>query len=719
MGGSLVNEGGRNEFSGGDAGNVVQAQHVDAIHFMQATPRVLPGPRQLPSVTAGLVNRDSELDSLDSLISESTQAEPSRVSLAVITGMPGVGKTSLALSWAERAHEQFPDGQLYANLHGYDAGPPTSAERVLDNFLRALDVPLSTLPVDTEALTSLYRSLLSGRRVLIVLDNARAAEQVRPLLAPSSCRVLVTSRSRLSGLVIREGAMRITLNPLLPVHAQQLITNVIDDFSAKAQSAAVAKLASQCAYLPLALRIAAERIALSSDTEIAVLTDEISAEHNQLNAFATMVDDESAEVQSVFSWTYQRLTPPVARIFRLLGLHAGPTFSNAAVAALAGVPVTEARRGLQVLADLNLLEHAGHNRYRFHDLLRAYAAERAEAEETPEQRTRAIGQLASWYLNAADAADRVLAPLRRHVLSNPAWTDNAPLSFSDYDATLVWCEAERQNFVATVDLAAATGNHDQAWKLAIALVTFFHLRKYRADRLATCEVALKSARHIGDKQGEAWSLLGLAGALTDLGRTADAILINKESLDKWRAIGDLYGQAQALNNLSEGYRDVGQLDDSLEYGKRALTLWQETGNRRDEAITLKLLGATYHDLNMFTEAVECVERAVQASHDADRYTEATALCLLGNTLGGLGQLNEAKERFNHALLLQRQIGDKYGEAETLRSLAKVQWQLNDADGARESLRAALAILRALNDPQATDAQDELERLCRDDHSSDA
>ena len=715
----MVGEGWRNEFSGGDAGNVVQAYRVDSIHFTQAAPRSLPIPQQLPPAPAGFLNRDEEVGILDDLLSESIQAVSPRTFIAVITGMPGVGKTSLALSWAERVREQFTDGQLYVNLHGYDKGQPTSAEHALDNFLRALDAPLSTLPVDVEALTGLYRSLLHGRRALIILDNARSAEQVRPLLPPSSCPVLVTSRSRLSGLVIREGAIRLALNTLPPVHAERLLTSAISGPLTDAESRTAAILAEQCAYLPLALRIVAERVTLSPQTEIAVLADEIDTERSDLNALAIVLDDESTEVRSVFSWSYHGLPPRAARMFRLLGLQTGPTVSSAAAAALADLPLAETRQILQVLADLNLLERAGHDRYRFHDLLGAYAAERAEAEETPEQRNQAIGRLASWYLDAADAADRMLAPLRRHVLPDPSDTDKAPLSFPDYDAALVWCETERQNLVAAVSLAAATGHHDQAWKLAMALMTFFHLRKYRTDRLATCGVALESARHIGDQRGEAWSLLSLGGALRDLRRPDEAIDMYQKSFDKWREIGDSYGQAQALSNLSEACRDVGQLDDSLEYGKRALTLWQEIGNRRSEAITLNDLGATCHNLGRFTQAVGYLERALDTGHGVDQHTEGLSSHLLGNSLRQIGQFPEAAEQFHHALVLQRAAGDRYGEAETLRSLAELQRQLNDLTSARECLRSALSIFRSLDDPQADDTQAELDQLHRDDHPSDS
>lgn len=713
--GLLVREGWRNEITGGDAGNVVQAQRVNDVHFTQVGPGPLPPPHQLPPVPAGFLNREAELELLDGLLSVHVPAAPSRASTVVITGMPGVGKTSLALYWAERVREQFPDGHLYVNLHGYDAGQPAAAGQVLDNFLRALDVPLSKLPVDLEPLAALYRSVLHGRQALIILDNARTAEQIRPLLAPPSCTVIITSRSRLSGLIIREGATRLTLNPLRPDHALRLVTSVISGSLVDSDSRAAAMLAEQCAYLPLALRIVAERVAMS--TGIAALADEIVAERSQLNAFATVLDDESTEVRSVFSWSYHGLTPQAARMFRLLGLQAGPTFTSAAASALAAEPAADARRLLEVLADLNLVERAGRDRYRFHDLLRAYAAELAEAEETPDQRAEAIRRLVSSYLEGADAADRVLAPLRRHVLPDPAGMEAVPALFADYDTALAWCEAERENLIAAVSLAATAGHHDLAWKLPIALVTFFHLRKYRTNRLTTLSAALESARHIGDQRGEAWSMLSMGGALIDLHRPEQAITWYRRSLDQWQALGDPYRESQALNNLCEAYRSIGQLDQSLEYGNRALALAQERGNRRELAIRLLNVGTTCYDLGRFTEAADYSERAVITGHGADQQTEGVSLHLLGSSLRQLGQLTGAIERFQHALLIQRQIGDRYGEAETLRSLALAQRQLNDESSAQESLIAALSIFQDLGDPQAEATQTELEQLRHHDHTS--
>jgi tetratricopeptide (TPR) repeat protein len=350
-------------------------------------------------------------------------------------------------------------------------------------------------------------------------------------------------------------------------------------------------------------------------------------------------------------------------------------------------------------------------RFTFHDLLRAFASERCQAEETAEQRDKAVSRLALWYLATADAADRLLAPLRRHVRIDPA--DSMPLPFRDYEAALAWCEAERENLVATVQVAAETGHHEQAWKLAIALVTFFHLRKHRLDRLTTCNIALESARQIQDKWGEAWSILSIGAALTDLRRPDDAITAFREALGKWRELGDGYGQAMALNNLSEVYCDIGRFDDSLPQAHEALLLWEQIGNRRSEAITLNCMGVACDGLGRPSDAITYLERALRAAHGADRYTEGISLHLLGISFLKLGQLQEARASFHEALTCQRETGDRYGEAQTLRDLAKLQHQLDDTTGARYSLRLAMSIFYDLTDPQLSAVEAEMDQFRTD------
>jgi tetratricopeptide (TPR) repeat protein len=699
----------QNDFSGVGE-NIVQAQQVGDIHFTREPLRPLPRPQQLPLAPAGFLDRNDEISALDGFLASAEQPDRERPTVAVITGMGGVGKTSLAVCWAWRVRERFPDGFLFANLHGYDRMSPANPHRIMDSFLRALDIPLSKLPTDPDELTGLYRSVLHGRRLLIILDNVRITEQARPLLGPSSCTVLVTSRSSLPGLVVHEGAARLVLRPLPPAQAVQLLADAVGRPLTSGESQAATALARQCAYLPLALRIVAERVASSSEEMLVQLTDEIRTERDHLGALRVPIAGESTEVRSVFSWSYQDLPADAARMFRLLGLHAGPTISLAAAAALVDAPVAQARDQLAVLADLNMLERVSGNRYRFHDLVRAYAVERCEAEEALADRSKAGARLASWYLVTADAADRQLAPLRRHVPLTPADAAVGGLVFRGYDEALDWCEAEHENLVAVIRSAAAEGRHSQAWKLAMTLVNFFNVRKYREDRLITARIAAESARSIGDLQGEAWSTMNVGSALADLGQSDEAMRHYRESLGKWHLIDDSYGQAMCLNNLSEAQRYTRRFDDSLESAEHAIVLCRALADRRSEAITLTNFGMTYSSLGRFSEALDALEQGLEAAHGIDRYQEGVLLSETGRCLTRTGQFQEAAERFNDALLCQRETGDTFGEARSLVGLAGIQRELHDLNGARDSLNRAFAIFSRLREPEAVAVQTQIDQL---------
>ncbi|WP_240812924.1 AAA family ATPase [Streptomyces sp. DASNCL29] len=316
--------------------------------------------------------------------------EPLVVSICVIAGTAGAGKTSLALRWAHQAQSHFPDGQLYVNLRGYDPGAPVTAPEVLHRFLLALGVSAAAVPADPEASAALYRSLLAGRRMLIVLDNAASVSQVRPLLpGTAGCLVLVTSRSRLSGLAVRDGAHRLTLGTLAEPEAVALLRTVTAGYRPEDDGEKLAELARLCARLPLALRIAAERAAsrpmMSLDELIRDLRDE-----SALWEALTVGDDEEADaVRTVFAWSYRALTAEAARFFRLLGLHPGPEFGVSAVAALAGVGHSRAQHLLDVLVGAHLLTQTGPDRFEFHGLLRAYAIDQAQHEEPAEAREAA------------------------------------------------------------------------------------------------------------------------------------------------------------------------------------------------------------------------------------------------------------------------------------------------------------------------------------------
>nr|WP_181019462.1 NB-ARC domain-containing protein [Nonomuraea typhae] len=401
-----------------------------------------------------------------------------------------------------------------------------------------------------EAQSGLYRSLLDGRRMLIVLDNVNHARQIRPLLPASpSCQVVVTSRSRLSGLAAREGASRVSLNPLSAADATELLRQIIGTARVEEEPGAHAALAHRCVNLPLALRVAAERVAAHPQSRLADLVEELDVERNRLNVLATD-DDETTVVRTVFSWSYRALQPETAQAFRLLGLHSGSDLDAQAAAALIGTTVTEAKRLLGLLSSVCLLEEGGRDRYRFHDLLRIYATELAEAEETETIRKDAILRLLSWYLHSTDAADRILMPQRRHVSLEPAHPDHPPRSFSTHGQALDWCEAELPNLIGAIRQAADLRFHEIAWKLPNALWSYFYLRKHWADQLAVLEIGVHAAELADDPNGKAENLVILGLALRDLHRTDQAISVLEESLAMVRACSASRKRSPATNKPS-------------------------------------------------------------------------------------------------------------------------------------------------------------------------
>lgn len=420
-------------------------------------------PRQLPPDIADFSGRDAQLRRVAGLLPAGADRQPPPV--VVITGMAGVGKTTLAVHFAHQVADRFPDGQLCLDLHGYADIEPMPAAEALRRLLRVLGA--RRVPGDPDEAAAMYRTLLAGKRMLILLDNAGTASQVRPLLPASpGCLVLVTSRSRLPGLLARTGAVPVTVGPFAESEGMDLLRKILGGPRLAAEPAAAAAIVAHYSGLPLALRIAAEHATYRPRLTLGGLAGELAAEQDRLRVL-TFDAASDTTVRSVFSWSYRGLPPDAARAFRLLGLHPGPEASTPAAAALIGGTVTEAARALDALAGAHLLDEAAAGRYRFHDLLLAYAVERAAADETPRERAAAIRRVLLWYLYTAEAADRVLTPARRHApLETPPQESGQPLAFSDDAQALAWCATEHGNLVAAVAAAAEAGADDIARRLA-------------------------------------------------------------------------------------------------------------------------------------------------------------------------------------------------------------------------------------------------------------
>jgi tetratricopeptide (TPR) repeat protein len=535
--------------------------------------------------------------------------------------------------------------------------------------------------------------------MLVVLDNARDAAQVRPLLpGTASSAVLVTTRSRMPDLA---STRLVDLNVLDDDDALKLFVKVVGEPRAAAEPEATAELLEACAGLPLAIRICAARLATRSGWTIAAMAARLRDVHRRLDEMRA----GDLAVRASFQVSFASLPASTdasgidpARAFCLLGLWTGPSISAAAAAALFGIPEYSAGDALEVLVDAHLLESVGTDRYRFHDLLRVYAAERAADTEAEAARLAAAGRLLGWYMRAADAAATAVAPQRYNIPLDAPAADAAPLrGFAGAEEALAWYDDERANLVAATRQAAGSGRHEIAWRLPAPLFQMFSSRGNWADCIATSRIALGSARQAGHRQGEAWILNNLGDALGQT-RQPEGIGCLERSLDIRREIGDRMGEGQSANNLADAYHWLGRTDEALELWRRALELNRAVGYRLGEGIGLVNLGWALVDLDRAEEAIDYLRQAREAFAEID-YADGAgyALHMLGRSYLSLNRDAEALSCLRQALASHQASGNRGRQAATLATLATAQSRAGQAAEARESWTLAAAIFAELGD----------------------
>jgi tetratricopeptide (TPR) repeat protein len=626
------------------------------------------------------------------------RGDPGAVRIAVVAGAGGLGKTSLAVHAAHRVRRRFPDGQLYVDLLGATQNPLPPGD-VLARFLRDLGVDGRDIPVDEDERAARYRTTLAGRRMLVVLDNARDAAQVRSLLpGTASSAVLVTTRSRMPDLA---STKLVDLNVLDDDEALKLFIKVVGEERAEAEPESTAELLDACAGLPLAIRICAARLVIRSGWTIRALAGRLRDEHRRLDEMRA----GDLAVRASFQVSYASLPASTdkqgidpARAFCLLGLWQGSSVSSAAAAALFGVPEYSAEDALEVLVDAHLLESVAPDRYRFHDLLRVYAAERAADDLAAAERDAAVSRLLTWYMRTADAAATALAPHRYNVPLSAAPDDDAPpLSFSTSEQALAWYDDERANLVAAARQAAGFRLHEIAWRLPAPLFQMFSSRGNWADCIATHRIALDSARRAGNRQGEAWILNNLGDAL-GFTQHPEGIGCLERSLAIRREIGDRMGEAQAANNLADAYHWLGRTDEALVLYRRALELNRQVGYPFGEGVALVNLGWLLVDL---ARAEEAVDYLLQARHTFAEigYADGVgyALHILGRCHLLLGRDADALDCLRRALASHQATGNRPRQAATLRSIGTAQSRAGLTAEARESWTQAVAIFEELGD----------------------
>jgi DNA-binding SARP family transcriptional activator/tetratricopeptide (TPR) repeat protein len=652
-------------------------------------------PEQLPLDVRGFTGRRQELAALDAALTGTD------VSVFALAGTAGVGKTALAVHWAHQVAGRFPDGQLYVNLRGFDPnGQAMAPAEAVRGFLDALGVPPERVPATLDAQAALYRTLLAGRRVLVVLDNARDAEQARPLLPGTpTTLVLVTSRSRLTPLVA-EGAFPLALDVLSETEARELLGGRLGADRVAAEPDAVEKIIDRAARLPLALAIAAAQ-AQQSGFPLAALAAELDDVDDRLEALDA--GDQATRVQAVFSWSYATLSAAAARLFRLLGLHPGPDTSAAAAASLSGEPLPGVRRLLTELVRANLISEHAPGRYTFHDLLRAYAAELGRDLDAEPDRRAATVRLLDHYVHTAFAADRLLSPYRDDARPASAPAGGVHLEPpADYQAAMAWLGAEHATLLAALRHAAAGGFTGHAYQLAWGLDTFLYRRGHWHDMAAAWETVIGA----GEPPPDAYRYLAEAHTLLRRHDAAEDAL--RRALDLQALAGDQVGQAHAHRSYAMLADKQGRQGLALEHARQSLALYRATDHLPGQANALNAVGWHLAQHGRHTEALDYCGQAL-ALHQrlGARNGEANTWDSLGYAHHLLAHHAEADECYSRAVDLFHQLGDRYNEADTLVSLGDARLAAGDPDAARATWTRALRILTDIAHPDADIVRDRL------------
>ncbi|TDC68138.1 ATP-binding protein, partial [Streptomyces hainanensis] len=661
-----------------------------------ATVSAGPVPRQLPPPPPSFVGRTAELAALTAALEAPGGDEAAAVPITAVGGVGGVGKTSLALRWAHDNLKRFPDGQLYANLRGFDPTVrPVEPAAVVATFLTALGVDRTAVPTDPEAGFGLYRSLVADRRVLVLLDNARDAAQVRPLLPGSpSCVVVVTSRSRLGGLLAAEGAQPLTLGALSPEESRRLLATRLGAGRTAVEPAAVGDIVASCARLPLALAVAAARAAAAPELPLGELAAELRAAETRLDALDA--GDLATSLRAVCDTSYDALDPTAGRLLCLLGTAPGSDIGVPAAASLAGLSPARTRSALRALEAASLVDQHTPGRFRAHDLLRLYAAERAARELPPSDRDAALRRLVDHHAHTALRAGDLVDPHSPRVPVGEPLDSAVPQEFADRDQAMAWFETEHGRLLPLQRLAADHGMHRAAWLLAWGWDLFLSRRGHLAEHLASWHAGLAAATPLRDPtlQGLARRRLAAATLRAD---PDDRVPLEHlgHALALFEDAGDVLNQAHTHQGLSLAWHRRGDVRMSLTHAEQALALYRTLGDALWEANALNAVGWWCAQLGDHDRAREsCRESLAVCRAYGHREGEAAAWDSLGYVASRVGRHAEALDHYREALALRRALGDTYEEADVLGCLAEAHLALGDPAEARATWHQALALYRA-------------------------
>ncbi|MEH1124872.1 AfsR/SARP family transcriptional regulator [Micromonospora sp. CPCC 206061] len=657
---------------------------------------VLPVPRQLPPEASAFAGRAREIAALDELLLSGRERD--LASIVVVSGTAGVGKTALALHWSRRMVELFPDGQLWINLRGYDNRPPVTPEQALTYLLRALGVPAIAMPSDVDSQSALYRSLMDGRQTLVVIDNAGAAEHVRPLLpgGPGNA-VMVTSRNQLTGLCAADGATLVVLDLFTAEEGREMLARRLGADRVDADPQATAQIVERCARLPLALAVAAARAAQRPAQPLRDFADQLQAARERLDEFAS--PDTATDARAVFSWSYRTLSEPAARLFRLLGAHPGRSITAFATASLAAIPPAQVRPLLTELADAQLVTDRGGGRYALHDLMRVYATELLHTHDAQPQRHAALRRMLDHYLHTAHTAATLIDSSRTPIPLAPPDAGVSPLPLADREQALAWLGAEYTGLLTAIERAQANGLHTHTWQLVWTLADFQQWRGLWRDRAAGLRAALEATQRPDNRAEQARAHRGLGYAYNRLGRDDDAQAHLQHALDLYTALDEPTGQARAHHGLSYILERQGNHHAALWHAQRALGLYPADSHQAHHARAVGIVGWCHAQLGDHHKALaHCQDALTLVQQTGDRVAEAANWDSLGYIHHHLRNHHHAITCYQTALRIRRELGHRYGEANTLSHLGDTHHLLGDHDAARRTWHNALTILEQLGQP---------------------